>query len=76
MCKDSVHHGPRLIKWANLGDDQQDEARRTFVHWRYDTTSATFEQWADKHAFYIRKDGHIANKPNHCEPSFLADGED
>jgi hypothetical protein len=29
-------------------------------------------QWLTDHAFYIRKDGQLASKPNHCEPASLA----
>lgn len=63
-----------LVKWNDLTQQQKREVRAAFVHWRYDTTVKTFEDWATKHAFYITRKGHLDHLPGHCEPSFLAEG--
>ncbi len=35
--------------------------------------AAEDNRWIDSKAFYIRKDGKLANRPSHCEPVILAD---
>lgn len=62
-----------LLLWQDLEPFQQKEVRAAFVNWRHDPTSVTFEAWAEKHAFYFKKDGHLASCPKRCEPAFLAD---
>lgn len=64
---------PKCVAWADLPDKVRGEVRSAFVHWHHDTTSATFEEWAAKHAFYVTKQGQLAIRPNRCEPVFLAD---
>jgi hypothetical protein len=63
----------KLLLYSELDDSQKEEVKRRYVHWKYDTTSLTFEDWANKHSFYIRKDGKLSNKHKHCEPDFYAD---
>jgi hypothetical protein len=65
-----------LATWNELTQATQKEVRRRFVHWRYDPTSTTFEDWAYKHAFYVCKDGQLDNRYCHCEPSFMAEGDE
>lgn len=62
---------PKLIKWQDLTPEQKAEVRRAFIYWQHDTTSKTFEEWGARYAFYIRKDGHLANVPKHCEPEWM-----
>lgn len=62
-----------LKKWQDLTEDTQRNVKNAFVHWKHDTTSKTFEEWANEHAFYVRKDGKLDSRHNHCEPSYLAD---
>lgn len=33
----------------------------------------TDAQWLLGHAFYIRKDGRLAARPNHCEPAWMTE---
>lgn len=63
----------QLIKGDYLTDAQRLEVKRAFIHWRYDQTVTTWEEWITKHAFYIRNDGHLASKPNHCMPAVFAE---
>ena len=57
-----------LTKWDDLTTAQKSEIRNAFCHWQFDTTSSSFEDWARKHAYYIRKDGRLARTPSYCEP--------
>lgn len=72
-----------LLKWEDLTDKQKAEVKAAFVNWdigRWDNRNTgrswdgkDFEGWASDHAFYFRRDGHLALKPEHCEPAFMAD---
>lgn len=62
-----------LKKFKDLKPGTQRMIARVFVHWHYDTTSATFADWASKKAFYVCKDGTLDARYNHCEPEYLAD---
>jgi len=62
----------RLVTWEKLTPEQKQSVKRGFVHWRYDTTVKTFEEWAAKHAFYITLQGQLARRPNYCEPHYLS----
>ncbi len=62
-----------LVKWNNLLPATRRDVQRRFVMWKHDTTSKTFEEWANKKAFYVKKDGALDNRQNHCEPHYLAD---
>jgi len=61
-----------LKKWDQLTSSQKSEIQSAFVHWHYDKTSPTFEDWAKKHAFYITKRGRLAVVPKYAEPHYLA----
>lgn len=63
----------KITKYVELTSEQKKDVERRYVHWHYDTTSKTFDEWAMKHAFYITKDGSISERHRHCEPSFMAD---
>lgn len=62
----------RLVKYSNLSFAAKQQVKSAFVHWKYDTTSKTFEEWANKKAFYVRADGKLSNRHRHCEPAFMA----
>lgn len=62
-----------LIKWKDLDGVTRAQVKNAYVHWHYDTTSKTFEEWAGKHAFYVTKDRNLSRKHRHCEPEYLAD---
>lgn len=41
---------------------------------QYKTLCANLDPvWVNAHAFYIKNDGHLATRPNHCEPYYMAD---
>lgn len=61
-----------LKTWDELDMVQQRSVQASFVHWRYDTTSSTFEEWAGKHAFYITNKGKLSLRHNYCAPAFMA----
>lgn len=61
-----------LKKWQDLNDSTKQEVKRAYIHWHYDTTSQTFSEWANKHAFYVTKNGKLDDRYHHCEPEFLA----
>lgn len=63
----------RLVKYSQLSEAAKREVRARYVHWHYDTTSRTFEEWASKKAFYVTKTGRLSNRHRHCEPARLAD---
>ncbi len=74
----------KLVKGSDLNAAQRQEVLNAFGYRFMNTTiypkdepvmarSQHDGQWLEQHAFYIRKDGHLAHKPNHCEPVFLAD---
>jgi hypothetical protein len=63
----------KLVKWQNIENGTKREIEARYVHWKYDTTVSNFEQWAQQHAFYIRRDGKLDDRYNHCEPDYLAD---
>lgn len=77
----------RLVKGENLSSAQVKQVKAVFVH-RLTTENGypqrnpcgatvpaiSDEQWIKEHAFYIRSsDGRLADKPNHCEPVFMAE---
>lgn len=77
---------PKLIKGENLTTQQIKQVKAAFVH--RPTTENNYpnrnpyglripavndSQWLREHAFYINVDGSLANKPNYCEPFYLAD---
>ena len=76
----------KLIKGENLTVEQIKEVKRRFVHRltfengcpKRNTCKATIpyihdDQWIREHAFYVKSNGDLSNKPNHCEPHYLAD---
>lgn len=63
----------KLVKWQNIEIKTKREIEARYVNWKYDTTVSSFEQWAQQHAFYIRRDGKLDDRYNHCEPDYLAD---
>jgi len=46
--------------------------RQAYIGWKHDKTSATFEDWAEKHAFYLCRDGSLDLRYNYCEPAYMA----
>lgn len=66
----------KLVKGTNLTPQQLQEVKACFVHRHLaigkDKYYYSEQDWIINHAFYVRKDGHIANKSNHCEPAFMA----
>ncbi len=63
----------RLVKGKDLTGAQREEVWRTYAMRHLDTTCRSDEEWLRKHAFYVRKDGHLASRPSHCEPEYVAD---
>ena len=65
----------KLVKGCELTDKQRREVLSAFVHRHYAIPGyyADDNEWMNKHAFYIRKDGHLAAVPRHCEPDFMAE---
>ena len=57
-----------LTKKVDLTDKAKKQVKQQFVYWLHDTTSETFDEWANKHAFYTRKGGGLNARYNHCEP--------
>lgn len=66
----------KLIVYAALTPAQKKQVKAAFVHWHYDTTVSTFEEWAYQHAFSITNKGRLAHRPAYCEPASMAQGED
>jgi len=63
----------QLTLWNNLNDEQKKQIRAAYIYWNLDTTVTTFEEWADKHAFYITSAGNLSMRHKHCEPSYMAE---
>lgn len=74
---------PKLVKGENLTAAQIKQVKSAFVY-RYtvenkpaypmaNAATQTDAEWINDHAFYIRKDGTLASRPNYCEPVYLAD---
>lgn len=70
----------KLVKGKDLTPAQVEQVKAAFIY-RYTVdnpvintrpaascATQTDRQWIDSHAFYFRKDGRLANRPNHCEP--------
>jgi hypothetical protein len=64
-----------LLQFKDLSDRTKREVRDRFNNWKYDTTVDSFGQWANLHAFYVKRDGTLNNRFNHCEPSWMAPDE-
>lgn len=66
----------KLIKGTDLTPKQVQEVKDRFVYRHLAIGDGKYYptelHWIYGHAFYIRKDGHIADRPNHCEPDYLA----
>jgi hypothetical protein len=65
-----------LVKWHQLSSHAQKEVRQTYIYWHYDTTSSSFEDWAEKRAFHVRKDGELDQRYGYCELAFMAEGDE
>ena len=68
---------PKLVKGSDLSDKARRDVLDSFIY-RYHAIGKgkqypTTNEWINDHAFYIRKDGCLAQIPKHCEPVFLAD---
>lgn len=63
----------RLTAYKDLTPDAKRQVKQMYVHRIYDPTSQTFQEWAEKHAFYTRKDGKLNARYNHAKPAYLAD---
>ena len=68
---------PTLVKGSNLTPAQRREVLAAFVHRHMsigpDKPYTSDDDWVKQHAFYIKKDGHLADSPKRCEPVYLAD---
>lgn len=76
----------RLVKGSCLTEEQKRNILRAFPY-RLTTENGypqrnpcgasvpaiSDSEWIDQHAFYLRKDGNLASKPNRCEPSYMAE---
>lgn len=81
----------KLVKGANLTPRQRAEVLAGFPYrWTVENrvrahafyrgqvptiAPTTDDEFVRTHAFYIRKNGHLASRPAHCEPVYLADVE-
>ncbi len=65
-----------LIRFAQLNHTQQKAVFTQFVNRHHaigeDRRYTTDLEWAEDHAFYVKNDGTLANKPTYCEPAFMA----
>lgn len=63
----------KLTKGSDLSCEQRKEVTSAFrLLQRYHNVDVAYF-WILDHAFYIRKDGKLSRKHNHCEPAYLAD---
>lgn len=65
----------KLIAYKDLTQSQIREVKNQFVN-RFiaigkDKYYPTESDWMSNHAFYVRKDGHLSAKHNHCEPAWM-----
>jgi hypothetical protein len=62
----------KLVKGIHLTPPQTREVLNAFVYRHLEIGEGkaypTEKHWLYDHAFYIRKDGHLAQKPARCEP--------
>lgn len=58
--------GEHRPKWVDMRRDDG-------IHIDYLPTHATDNEWINAHAFYIRKDGHIATRPATAMPAWMTD---
>lgn len=77
---------PKLIQGKDLTPNQVRQVKAAFV---YRLTiennyplrnpcgaripAISDSQWLEEHAFYIKNNGDLADKPHHCEPFYLAE---
>lgn len=79
---------PKLIPGNQLSAGQQRMVKAAFVYRltsengypQRNPTGAIVEpisdaEWLEKYAFYIKANGDLANKPNHCEPIYFVTEE-
>lgn len=71
----------KLVPGNSLTPDQVREVKNAFIY-RYTVeapyltpglasgATQTDAQWIAEHAFYIRRDGHLALIPKYCEPIY------
>lgn len=64
----------QLIPGNALSFKAQQHVLAAFIHRHLDTTCSSDQEWLERRAFYIRKDGCLALKPNHCEPAWMVGG--
>lgn len=79
---------PKLVKGSHLSNIARKEVLAAFnLRWTVENVTprirellgnptapiVTDKQWLAEHAFYIKRDGHLASSPAHCEPAYMAD---
>lgn len=62
----------RLVKGKDLTPEQRREVLAAFVYRHLDTTCKTDDEWIAKHAFRIRRDGHLATRGG-AAPVYMAE---
>jgi hypothetical protein len=63
-----------LVKFYNLSPLAKRQVADRYVNWIHAKAHyGNFTNWANNHAFYIRKDGKLDERRRHCEPVFMAD---
>lgn len=68
---------PELVRGDKLTDAQRKEVLARFVYRNLEKDTVRDKEtrdrdWLRAHAFYVRADGRIADKPGHCEPAYMA----
>jgi|WetSurMetagenome_2_1015567.scaffolds.fasta_scaffold67837_5 hypothetical protein len=66
----------KCIRGDNLNESQLEQVKAAFV-FRFtaigkDKYYPTESAWIKLHAFYFKKNGQLASKPNHCVPHYMA----
>lgn len=77
---------PKLIKGENLTPSQVRQVKAAFIY-RLTTENGypkrnpcgarvpaiSDAQWLKEHAFYIKANGNLADRPGYCEPACMAE---